>query len=47
MRALFYNLNDNTLKYGEKTRIIGVRYKEEEDQLKQIYEEKGVGICDD
>jgi PAS domain S-box-containing protein len=47
LRQLFYNLIDNTLKYGEKTRRIRVHYKEEEDQLKLIYEDDGVGIPDD
>jgi len=44
LRQLFYNLIDNTLKYGEKTRRIRVYYKEEENQLKLIYEDDGVGI---
>jgi len=47
LRQLFYNLIDNTLKYGEKTRKIRVRYQEEVNQLKLIYEDDGVGISDD
>jgi PAS domain S-box-containing protein len=44
LRQLFYNLIDNTLKYGEKTSKIRVHYEEEENQLKLIYEDDGVGI---
>jgi signal transduction histidine kinase len=44
LRQLFYNLMDNTLKYGEKTSKIRIHYKEEGDQLKLIYEDDGVGI---
>ena len=47
LRQLFYNLIDNTLKYGKKTRRIRVYYKEEENQLKLIYQDDGVGIADD
>jgi PAS domain S-box-containing protein len=47
LRQLFYNLIDNTLKYGKKTRRIRVHYQEEENQLKLIYEDDGVGIPDD
>ena len=47
LRQLFYNLIDNTLKYGEKTRRIRVHYKEEKNQLKLIYEDDGVGIPGD
>jgi signal transduction histidine kinase len=35
---------DNSLKYGEKITKIRVRYEEEENQLKLIYEDDGVGI---
>ena len=44
LRQLFYNLIDNTLKYGEKTSKIRVHYEEEENQLKLVYEDDGVGI---
>ena len=44
LRQLFYNLMDNTLKYGAKTSVIRVYYREEEDKLKLIYEDDGVGI---
>ncbi|MBN1244416.1 PAS domain S-box protein [Candidatus Bathyarchaeota archaeon] len=47
LRQLLYNMMDNTLKYGEKTSRIRVHYKEEEDQLKLIYEDDGVGISDE
>jgi len=46
LRQLFYNLIDNTLKYGEKTSVIKVHY-EEKDQLKLVYEDDGVGIPDE
>jgi PAS domain S-box-containing protein len=44
LRQVFYNLIDNTLKYGEKVNKIRVHYKEEENQLKLVYEDNGVGI---
>jgi signal transduction histidine kinase len=44
LRQLFYNLIDNSLKYGEKISRIKVHYEEEENQLKLIYEDDGVGI---
>jgi len=44
LRQLFYNLIDNTLKYGKKTSKIRVHYKEEEKHLKLIYEDDGVGV---
>ena len=47
LRQVFYNLIDNTLKYGEKVSIIRVRYREEENQLKLMYEDNGVGIPDE
>jgi PAS domain S-box-containing protein len=45
LRTLFYNLIDNSLKYGEKLSLIRVYYKEENgDHLNLIYEDDGVGI---
>jgi PAS domain S-box-containing protein len=44
LRQLFYNLIDDTLKYGEKVSQIRVHYEEGMDQLKLIYEDDGVGI---
>jgi PAS domain S-box-containing protein len=47
LRQLFYNMMVNTLKYGEKTSVIRVHYKEEKDQLKLVYDDDGVGIADE
>ncbi|MCW4046185.1 MAG: PAS domain S-box protein [Candidatus Bathyarchaeota archaeon] len=47
LRQLFYNLIDNTLKYGEKTSVIRVYYEVDKDQLRLVYEDDGVGIPDD
>jgi len=48
LRQLFYNLIDNTLKYGEKVSQIRVYHEEvEKDQLKLVYEDDGVGIPED
>jgi len=47
LRQLFYNMMDNTLKYGEKTTTIRVHYKEEKDHMRLIYEDDGVGIPDE
>jgi PAS domain S-box-containing protein len=47
LRQLFYNLIDDSLKYGEKLTRIRVRYEEFEDKLKLIYEDDGVGISKD
>ena len=44
LRTLFYNLVDNSLKYGEKLSRIRVFYEEENGGLKVIYEDDGVGI---
>jgi PAS domain S-box-containing protein len=46
LRQLFYNLIDNTLKYGEKISRIRVHYKEDGNHLKLFYEDDGVGIPD-
>jgi signal transduction histidine kinase len=47
LRQLFYNLIDNTLKYGEKTRQIRIHSKTPNvDRLELVYEDDGVGIPD-
>jgi len=45
LRQVFYNLIDNSLKYGKKVREIKVYYQKIDDgKLKLIYEDDGVGI---
>ena len=44
LRQLFYNLIDNTRKYGEKTTSIRVYFEETEEGLLLIYEDDGIGI---
>jgi PAS domain S-box-containing protein len=45
LRQLFYNLIDNSLKYGQKLTTIKVRYEHtEQDKLEVLYEDDGVGI---
>ena len=45
LRQVFYNLIDNSAKYGQKTTQIRIRYeKAAQDELKLIYEDDGVGI---
>jgi PAS domain S-box-containing protein len=45
MRQLFYNLIDNSLKYGQKTSKIRVYYeKAGQGSLRLVYEDDGVGI---
>jgi len=45
LRQLFYNLIDNSLKYGRKTTRIRVYYEETgQDHLRLVYEDDGVGI---
>ncbi len=45
LRQLFYNLIDNSLKYGQKTARIRVYYKKTgQDSLKLVYEDDGIGI---
>jgi signal transduction histidine kinase len=44
LKQLFYNLVDNSLKYGEKLSRIRVFYEEKNDHLNVIYEDDGVGI---
>ena len=47
LRQLFYNLVDNSLKYGEKIKTISIYYeKTGEDKLKLVYEDDGVGIAE-
>jgi PAS domain S-box-containing protein len=47
LRQLFFNLVDNSLKYGEKTRQIKIYYNTlSADQLELIYEDDGIGIRD-
>jgi signal transduction histidine kinase len=46
LRQLFYNLIDNSLKHGEKLSQIRIHYeKAEENQLRLVYEDDGVGIA--
>jgi len=47
LRQLFYNLIDDSLKYGEKLTQIRIRYEKSENQLKLVYEDDGVGISQD
>lgn len=47
LSELFYNLIDNTLKYGKTTRQIRLSYNQCKDHLKLIYEDDGAGIPDD
>jgi len=47
LRQLFYNLIDDSLKYGEKLTQIRIHYEKSEDQLKLVYEDNGVGISQD
>ena len=45
LRQLFYNFIDNTRKYGQKTTTIRVHYeKTDQDNLKLVYEDDGVGV---
>ncbi|MGA3060633.1 MAG: PAS domain S-box protein [Candidatus Bathyarchaeia archaeon] len=45
LRQLFYNFIDNTRKYGKKTTTIKVYYgKADQDSLKLVYEDDGVGV---
>jgi PAS domain S-box-containing protein len=45
LRQLFYNLIDNTRKYGKTATTIRVSYEEaDEESVKLIYEDDGVGI---
>jgi signal transduction histidine kinase len=45
LSQLFYNFVDNTVKHGKKTTTVRVYYEmAEQDKLKLIYEDDGVGI---
>jgi PAS domain S-box-containing protein len=45
LQQMFYNLIDNTLKYGQKTTKIEVHYEQAgSDELRLVYEDNGVGI---
>jgi len=44
LRQLFYNLIDNSLKYGEKLTQIKIHFEERKDSLVLMYEDDGVGI---
>jgi PAS domain S-box-containing protein len=44
LRQVFYNLIDNSLKYGEKVTRIRIHYEEGKDQLKLTYEDDGISI---
>jgi signal transduction histidine kinase len=47
LRQLFYNLVDNSLKYGEKIKTITVFYNfVDANTLKLVYEDDGVGITE-
>ncbi len=48
LTQLFYNLIENSLKHGEKTRQIKIYYKTPSaDQLELVYEDDGVGMSED
>jgi PAS domain S-box-containing protein len=47
LRQLFYNLIDNSLKYGKKTTCIRIYYEKGQDQLRLVYEDDGVGLTPD
>ena len=48
LRQLFYNLIDNSLKYGRKATRVNVHFeKTPRDELKLLYEDDGIGILDD
>jgi PAS domain S-box-containing protein len=45
LRQLFYNLIEDTLKYGETVKQIRVHYEEGKKGLKLFYEDDGIGIA--
>ncbi len=46
LAKVFHNLADNSLRHGEKVTKIGVRFEDQTDGLRIIYEDDGVGIED-
>jgi PAS domain S-box-containing protein len=44
LRQIFYNLIDNTLKYGQKTTKFRVSFEKTDLQIRLIFEDDGVGI---
>ncbi|OGD45658.1 hypothetical protein A3K70_00965 [Candidatus Bathyarchaeota archaeon RBG_16_48_13] len=44
LRQVFYNLIENSLKYGERTSEIKITFKEENSRLRVVYEDNGIGI---
>jgi signal transduction histidine kinase len=44
LRQLFYNLIDNSLKYGKKVSQVRIHFEIEGDRLRLYYEDDGVGI---
>lgn len=48
LRQVFYNLIENSLKHGEKTKLIRVYYRNPSaGKLELVYEDDGVGIAND
>jgi PAS domain S-box-containing protein len=47
LSKLFYNLMDNSLKYGGHVTRIGISCEESRDELRLVYEDNGVGIAQD
>lgn len=46
LEKVFYNLMDNSIKHGQKTSRISFRYSSDEDGMRIIYTDDGVGIAD-
>jgi signal transduction histidine kinase len=46
LQQLFYNLIDNSLRHGERVTEINLRYEENPDCVKLVYEDNGVGVPD-
>ena len=44
LQQLIYNLIHNSLQHGERVSLIGIRYEVEDDGVKLVYEDDGVGI---